>query len=487
MSPTATARDATHKARHPAARILLTVLSALVMVLAGIAAQGSAAAAVVATSAPAASAPAASSAPADSQPAQNFRVGGAPTARSSSHPFFGHSLPHAGTTLHNVVLIPDKLLAKSIHVSSTSNPIAGNAVLEVGTGSHKKTIHTSFTWTSQCHWTFTVDYGASPGHEPAHPTGVSLNQVTGKIEAVDCVGHVYLKLHGYHLGDGTFDINLHATHNGFEGSVHVTDLVIGGIKYPTAKLSVSTLAPSARLEGTMETNSGTFTVDTYLTTKSGGYKQYLHITGSDLKLETKSAKITEFDVEKTFTAPTSGCAEFSATGDGKFRLKGKNYTLHQLHIKLSCGTLKAFKFHLTISHTDAIGVTKSGTLAVALLNEPGTTDELKGPGIQNDAIHYKQCLCGYVELTKKKNFERTYEGHEFDRSIKIGLVMGMAIYTDSGDNVHAMIGAGGYFSANRVSGSFGCTYHRSTFSCTGKIRVNPPWVGIRHYEYGMYI
>lgn len=255
--------------------------------------------------------------------AQTFRVGGAPTARSNSHPFFGHSLPHAGTTLHNVVLIPDKLLAKSIHVSSTSNPIAGNAVLEASTGLHKKTIHTSFTWTSQCHWTF---------------------------------------------------------------------LVIVGIKYPTAKLSVSTLTPSARLEGTMETNSGTLTVDTYLTTNSGGCQQYLHIPGADLKLETKSAKITEFDVEKTFTAPTSGCAEFSATRDGKFRLKGKNYTLHKLHIELSCGTLKAFKFHLTISHTDSIGVTKSGTLAVALLNEPGATDELKGPGVQNDAIHYKQCL-----------------------------------------------------------------------------------------------
>ena len=124
--------------------------------------------------------------------------------------------------------------------------------------------------------------------------------------------------------------------------------------HPTAveRFDARSVGPA---EGTMETNSGTFTVDTYLTTKSGGYKQYLHITGSDLKLETKSAKITEFDVEKTFTAPTSGCAEFSATGDGKFRLKGKELHASPASHQAVVRNIEAFKFHLTISHTDAIG------------------------------------------------------------------------------------------------------------------------------------
>lgn len=416
---------------------------------------------------------------------QTFR-----TVRNTTHPFFGHALPPVGTTLHNVVIVPDKLKADTITVTSEGGSVTGTAVLNAS----GHTLHTSFTWTDSHHWKFTIEYNADPEQPTHHTTALNLNHVTGIVEATGSTGQINLILHGYAIGNSTYEIQLHVNHHGFEGSVQVNNLVISGITYPHAQLSVSNISAAARIQGTMETGSGTFTIDAYvMSLGGGGYRNHLKVTGSDLKFKTATTKLLHFHFEKTVdTAGADNCAAFSATFGGAFEMKSQTYTLHQAHLSFSCGKLTALKFHISVAHTDKIGVTTTVTLAIALLNTPGSTDALSGPGVQADAIHYAQCLCGYVDMNKKKNFEKEYKGKEFHRSIKIGIVFGLALYTpqdNPGGHVQAMIGAGGYFSADRVSGEFGCTYetHSSDFKCTGKIRINPAWAGVYHLEYGLYI
>ena len=87
---------------------------------------------------------------------------------------------------------------------------------------------------------------------------------------------------------------------------------------------------------------------------------------------------------------------------------------------------------------------------------------------------------------QEENFERTYEGHEFDRSIKIGLVMGWrstptAATRPRDDRRGWVLQCQPRLWIIRLYlPPLDVLMHR-------KIRVNPPWVGIRHYEYGMYI
>ena len=420
--------------------------------------------------------------------------------------FFGHAVPAPGTSIENVWLVPDKLMAKNISVTADVNGVVtANVSLEA---SHGGTMSGTMTWENTCHWklTFVADSTATP--ETAPTTTIKLNHISGFIDNVGCEHHAQLTLKGYSIGNSKVDINLSAVKGGFEGSTEVTNLELGKTKYPRAKLSVSTLSTAARLEGEMESDLGNFTIDAHVTAPHGSYHQELTVTGADLKVESPSFEFLSFHYHTAFDIPNGGCASYMAQIGGELKMKNTTYTLlgpaaagepSPSEIQVSCGAVKVFKLGIKVRHTEASGKYKEGILAIALMNTPGTERDVTSSSLGSvdgsfGTIEYQKGLFGYLELAQGRDFSEKFKDWKGDRKcfcvhIRLGVIFGLAIYVPKGSSsstYHTKIGAGGYFDAGRVNGSFGCVYehaHSSDFSCAGKFTVDPRWAGryTRHW------
>jgi len=420
--------------------------------------------------------------------------------------FFHHAVPTPGASITNVWVVPDKLLAKNITVTSDINGVVtANAALGSGNGG---TLNGTLVWTNNCHWkiTFVADTTATPSTAPT--TTIKLNHIDGFIDNVGCEHHAQLTLKGYSIGESKVDINLSIVKHGFEGSTEITNLVLGKTKYPRVKLSVSTLSTAARLEGEMESDLGNFTIDAQVTAPNGSYHQDLTVTGADLKVESPSFEFVSFHYHTVFTIPNGGCASYMAQIGGQLKMKNWTYTLlgpaeagapSPTEIQVSCGVVKVFKLGITARHEEVAGKYKEATLIIALMNTPGTekdvTSGVGGVGGHFGTIEYQKGLFGYVDLAKGREFNEKFKdalGRKkcFCVHIRLGIVFGVAIYVPKGassNTYHAKIGAGGYFDAGRVDGSFGCVYEHTTsndFTCQGKFTVDPSWAGkyTRHWN-----
>ena len=196
--------------------------------------------------------------------------------------FFKQAIPTPGTSVQNVWVVPDRLLARQITVASDINGvITASVALEGGSGG---TINGTLVWTNNYHWriTFVATSTATSASSPTN--GINLNHIDGFISNVGGSKHAQLTLKGYSIGESTVDINLSIVRGGLEGMSEITNLVLGKTTYPRVKLSVSSLQKAARLEGIMQSDKGTFTIDASLTAT----QMALEITGADLAFKTES-------------------------------------------------------------------------------------------------------------------------------------------------------------------------------------------------------
>lgn len=421
--------------------------------------------------------------------------------------FFGHAVPAPGASVENVWIVPDKLMAKKIAVTADVNGVVtATADIEAGNGS---TMSGTLTWENRCHWkiAFVADSTATPSTTPT--TTIKLNHISGFVDNVGCEHHAQLTLKGYSIGNSTVDINLSVVKGGFEGSTDVTNLELGKTTYPHVHLSVSTLSTAAHLRGAMESDLGAFTIDAYVTAPHGSYHQDLTVTGADLKVESPSFEFKSFHYHTVFSIPNGGCASYTAQIAGEIKIKNTTYRLlgppegggtSPTEIGIECGVVKVFKLGVQVHHTSPNGEYVGGILAIALMNKPGTAEDLTSPSLGSvggaiGEIAYSKGLFGYVDLYKGRAFREKFKDWKGDKKcfcvdIRLGLKFGVAVYVPAGasssSSYHTKIGAGGYFDAGRVDGSFGCVFshtENADFSCAGKFTVNPKWAGkyTRHW------
>jgi hypothetical protein len=310
-------------------------------------------------------------------------------------------------------------------------------------------------------------------------------------------------LHGYSIGDSTVDIGLHATHDahgnkGFEGQAHIADLNLNGIHYTSVTLTVSTLVNHARFEAHMRTSKGNFSVEADVSKPHSHVQVTLNVTGADLAFQTQTVKFRHISGTLETSFPSGdGCSTVSGTLTGVFEMKGAVYDPIRVHVAVDCGKLSKFEFHIHVSHTGADGVTTAADMKIALHNKAGFAGDLSPEGStlgstegNTGVIEYKSALLGYADLSKSRAFSRKFQGKRFSREVTIGLVFGLAVYQPRGSSHwHSMVGAGGYFNADRVSGSFGCALSSANFtpddfSCEGRLRINPRWAGVYRFGWG---
>jgi hypothetical protein len=399
--------------------------------------------------------------------------------------FWGRARPTAPGTVAEIVLVPGRVKAATVTITSApeTGPVTGSAVLQVG----NRTVDTTFTWIDGCNWVVNLTRNSASG-KPRARTKIDLDKVSGAITAENCQRSLDFTLHGYRIGDKKGKIKLAVTRGSFEGTRTFSTLTVGETQYANATVTVSSSRRYAQLSGTVQTNLGRFTADSKITNVKGVYTQSLKLTGADLKIEKGGVRFDDFAYTTSATYSPDSCASFTNSFDGSFYMKNKSYKINDARMTLDCGKVTVFKFKITVSHKEpATGVVKQGILALAWTNKAGTAQDLLDPSLGQTGgrigtIAYKQGIFGYVDLSQTRRFSRKYKGRTFSRGVTMGVVFGVAIYVPQDRSAwNAMIGAGGYFDADRVSGSFGCVYEHSDsddFRCAGQLRLNPSWAGV---------
>lgn len=402
--------------------------------------------------------------------------------------FFKQAIPTPGTSVQNVWVVPDKLQAKQITVASDINGvITASVALEGGSGG---TINGTLVWTNNYHWkiTFVATSTATSASSPTN--GINLNHIDGFISNVGGSKHAQLTLKGYSIGESTVDINLSIVRGGLEGMSEITNLVLGKTTYPRVKLSVSSLQKAARLEGIMQSDKGTFTIDASLTAT----QMALEITGADLAFKTESFQITQFRMKTNVTVPASGCSTVYGYQSGVVVMKKKTYTLHEGSMRMVCGQLTEFRLALDIEHRTSPIEVYTGRLRLALDRDGGTFTELtqgqnnNGWQLASSEKPFGTALVGAVSMSRTRAISKRVRNRTFSRTMTIGMVFGVSIYTKpGGSKYYGFIGAGGGFDANRLSGGFGCSYasEASDFTCRGTVRIDPSWAGV--YRIGVTV
>ena len=405
-------------------------------------------------------------------------------SRSDVQPFFGEDLPEVGQEFWDLPL-GTKVTAKHLSVTLVDEgEISGTAALRTGHG----VLHTDFTWSGDCDWSFTV----RPHVEHNEDTWVPAGNITGNITRAECHNHIHLMLEDYTLGDQELDIALHAVpHSGFEGYVETRDLRIGDLYFPVAKVTVSTLQKAARVEGTMETDLGTFQIDASVSGPEEDYRVRMHVSGADMKVEGQGFHFREFTFDAEFHRNAHDHYTAHADLTGTVSMHHKTYELQHGHIKVSGGEVKQLAFQLHLTHQTSPTETYSGNILLSLDRDGGQLTEMfsgtnsNGYTIVTEEVTYHKALVGQLTVGKSRTFSKKFRGKRFRRSVSIGLTFGIGVYTRDGSNWDAYVGAGGGFSANRVSGAFGCYYetHANDFTCPGTLRINPRWAGVYRFTW----
>ncbi len=394
---------------------------------------------------------------------------------------------HASVTaqmIQDAVSADGLLRVTNVTVTSTSSGTV-SASATVYAGASTTPVAVALTYTDSNNWTVNVQRnGAGAGYAPTSPTSLDINDVDGTITRAAGRMSYQLVLHGYVMGDGTFDMSVYIDSTGWVANTIVEDLQIGGMTLEHASIEVSTIDAFAEMQASLETTGGSFDADITVTKPGnatpGQYTLSIDVEGADLKGASPTFQVNSFSFHYDVTTPTSGCTTIDTQAAMSVTTGSTTYSLNNVHVVVRCTTLTTFEFSLTVSHyQEWNGVTKAGTLDIAWYGTPGTFD-MK----YTDDIRYQSGFFGSLNLSASRTFSKKYRDRTFHRGVLVGIGFGVAVYQKSpGAQYTGGAIAGGYFDADRVSGDIGCAFISNDFRCGGELRLNPSWAGIYHYTW----
>jgi len=407
---------------------------------------------------------------------------GALASPASASDMFGQQVS-AGTVIPSLQA-SGAIRLDDVHVSSTSGgEVTATATLYAGASTTPVAVTVEYRDTAN--WIIEVERnGAGGDYAPISETSLDVNDVDGTITMAGGTLSFQLVLHGYVLGDGTFDMTVFIDTDGWAATTVVEDLAIGGLTLTHASVEVSTIDEFAELQASLETTGGNFDVDIRATAPGnatpGQYTLSIDVEGAELKGASSTFLVNSFSFHYDVTTPTSGCTVIDAEAAMTITMGSTSYSLDDVHVVITCSTLTTFEFSVTVSHEQKWNnETRTGTLAVAWYGTAGTfRPKFARP------IRYEQGFFGSVDLSVKRHFSRKYRGKHFRRDVTIGIGFAATVYQPSpGAQFTGGAGAGGAFDANRVSGGIGCGVLDDDFSCEGTLRLNPRWAGVYRYTW----
>lgn len=413
----------------------------------------------------------------------------------------------ASATLQQGLAVEGLINVTDVTVTaSTNGEVEATATLYAGASTTPMSV--DVTYQDQQNWTIIVQRNsAGSAYQPPAGTGLDINDVSGTITRSNGAMSYELVLAGQTIGNATFDMTVTIDRTGLVASAIVQDMTIGGMELESASVVVSTADATADITATLTTEGGTFDAEldvvgpgpvrgtrspacsssflknTANCKASPTYSVTLTVDGADLAGSSNSFTLTSFGFTVTVDTMTYGCTFVDTAFRGSAKVGNNTYTLKNGEIAFCGDNLSKFVFAVEFSHFEPWSkVTKTADLTIAWTDIAGT---FTTPS--RDKVNYASGFFGSVDLSAKREFSKKYRGKRFKRGVKIGLAFGVAVYQPTaGAQYTSVIGGGGYFDADRVSGAIGCKFQVSPgtdMDCGGRLRLNPSWAGVYHYEW----
>jgi hypothetical protein len=204
---------------------------------------------------------------------------------------------------------------------------------------------------------------------------------------------------------------------------------------------------------------------------SSGVKQTLKAELTDWAWSKKNTvELETFKFATSSNIPTQGgCASFDTDASGSLTVGSRNYSLIDAQFKVNCNGIQ--KLYLKVLYVHQ--VKWNGVLAKSHL-------EIDYPKV----INGKNYLYGDVGFSYVRHFSKKYKGKTFSRDVSVAFDMNLTL--DPGNPAGAGFSFEGDFNADRVSGAIGCSMDVGSkdFTCGGRLRLNPSWAGIYHFDWG---
>lgn len=378
---------------------------------------------------------------------------------------------------------------------STNSPATSiSATFSMG----DNTLSGSASYTDSDDWSVSIAANsAGAGYAPANATSFNLNNLSGSITTTGGIQTDSFTLSGVTVGNATFNAQATYDDDGFTASAQVSDMEIGGFTVNDASITLSTETSYAEISGDISTDAGDFTADIQATALSnGGYTLAISVSGADLTGGTNEFRITQFSFSWSQTVSPTGCTDLQVgTGtdisvSGTLVMGNTTYDLEDVTLDFQCEQMTKFEFDISVSHTpDWSKQTKTVTLKIQWDGTPGSYTPTFGPNnmFSGDTYNYSSGYFGVVDLSDSRDFSKEYDDRTFGETITIGLGFSVAVYTPTnGGATTAVVGAFGYFNADRVSGDIDCDFEVTPgqdFDCGGRMRVNPSWAGVYHEDW----
>lgn len=305
------------------------------------------------------------------------------------------------------------------------------------------------------------------------PSGCSIQ--SGDVEQSLPVGFVGFQFSAK-FGDApgtTLNVATKTSVDGFVFQASVANLKVAGMEYTSVVMEINITATSSEFSfnADMTSDMGNMEVTAKFKANDKGMNQNLSAELTDWgwkKSDTIDLEVFTFETSADIPL-NGGCASFEAEASGSLTVGSRTYTLVGANFAFDCDEITNLYLKVLYEHQ----VKWSGLTAESYL-------ELQYP-YEEDGKDY---LYGDVGFSYDRDFSKEYSGKTFSKTVDVSFDMQLKLNPDN--PVDAGFAFSGKFDADRVSGEVGCSMDTGAgdFTCEGKLRLNPSWAGVYHFNWG---
>jgi hypothetical protein len=305
------------------------------------------------------------------------------------------------------------------------------------------------------------------------PTGCSIQ--SGDVQQSLPVGFAGFQFSAV-FGDApgtTLKVATKTSVDGFVFQASVSNLKVAGIEYTSLEIKINITASSSQFSFNADMTSGMGNMEVAADFKvSGeGMTQTLKAELTDWgwkKSDTIDLEFFEFETSADIPLK-GGCASFEAEASGSLTVGSRALTLVGANFAFDCDEITNLYLKVLYEHQ----VKWSGLTAESYL-------ELQYPYVMDG----KNYFYGDVGFSYDRKFSKEYSGKTFSKTVDVSFDMQLKL--DPDNPIDAGFSFLGSFDADRVSGAVGCSMDTGAgdFTCAGKLRLNPEWAGVYHFNWG---
>jgi hypothetical protein len=275
------------------------------------------------------------------------------------------------------------------------------------------------------------------------------------------------------FGDATVEVATAVSVDGFAFRSNISNLVLAGMRYRTVELDVTINDKGSEVffQADMDSGMGSMNVKSDFVTTSTGMRQSLDASLTNWAWgKNGTVMLPRFHFSTSAEIPfTGGCASFTSAADGTLVVGSRTLALETAEISVNCNGVQKLLLSVYYAHTAKWnGISSTAHLKLEYPKLLGGTKYLRGQ----------------VEYGYKRHFSKKYEGRTFSKDVSVAIAFALTVNPlRPADSGFAFSGA---FDADRVSGEVGCSMDPggADFTCGGKLRLNPSWAGVYHFDWG---